>query len=69
LTEAESAIGLFWRDRFMARERLLIKPGETEAELARFKKEMLRRLRSADGPKRAGRTRSDTAPDPHGTGA
>src|ERR1051326_3962856 len=38
LTEEESAIGLFWQDRFGVREWLLIKPGETEAELARFKR-------------------------------
>jgi len=69
LTEAENAIGLFWQDRFTAREWLLIKPGETEAELARFKKETLRRLRGADAAKRAGRIRSEAAPDPRGASA
>src|SRR6202158_3750493 len=69
LTEAESAIGLFWQDRFTAREWLLIKPGETEAELARFKRETLRKLRSADAAKRADRIRSEAAADPHSAGA
>ena len=69
LTEAESAIGLFWQDRFTAREWLLIKPGETEAELARFKKETLRRLRSADAARRAARIQSEAAPGPRGAGA
>jgi len=40
-----------------------------EAELARFKKETLRRLRGADAAKRAGRIRSEPAPDPRGAGA
>jgi len=69
LTEAENAIGLFWQYRFTAREWLLIKPGETEAELARFKKETLRRLRSADAAKRAARIQSEAAPGPRGAGA
>src|ERR1700687_3268554 len=69
LTEAEVAIGLFWQDRFTAREWLLIKPGETEAELARFKKETLRGLRSADAAKRARRIQSEAAPGPRGAGA
>jgi len=42
---------------------------DVEAELARFEKETLRRLRSADAAKRAGRTRSEPAPDPRGAGA
>jgi hypothetical protein len=69
LTEAESAIGLFWQDRFTAREWLLIKPGETEAELTRFKKETLRRLRAADAVKRVGQVQSEAAPDSRGAGA
>ena len=48
---------------------LLIKPGETKAELARFKKEMLPKLRAADAVKRAGRSRAEAAVDPHGAGA
>jgi Methyltransferase domain len=63
LTEEESAIGLFWQDRFGVREWLLIKPGETEAELARFKRDALRALRSADA-KRAGESRPGTTADP-----
>jgi len=42
---------------------------DVEAELARFEKETLRRLRSADAAKRAGRTQSEPAPDPRGAGA
>jgi hypothetical protein len=41
---------------------------DVEAELARFKK-TLRRLRGADAAKRAGRIRSEAAPDPRGAGA
>ena len=67
LTEAESAIGLFWQDRFPVREWLLIKPGETEAELARFKREALRALRDADAEQRA--VRMAAAADPRRVGA
>jgi hypothetical protein len=45
LTEAESVLALFWRDELGARERLLIEPGETEADLADFKRRALAALR------------------------
>ena len=45
LTPQESFIGFFWTGRFPVAERLLIAPGETEADFIRFKKEALARLR------------------------
>ncbi len=42
LTPKESTEFLFWRDQFTVRERLLVRPGETEKELVKFKQAWLK---------------------------
>lgn len=44
LTAEESAIGLFWEQRFTVREEILIVPGQTEDNLAAFKQRALANL-------------------------
>lgn len=47
LTPREATTFLFWNNSFNVRERLLIKPGETEDELTNFKTTTMARLKSA----------------------
>jgi hypothetical protein len=49
LTPSESAIGFFWNGAFPVIERVLIQPGETEAELASFKARARMRLTQKSG--------------------
>jgi Methyltransferase domain len=44
LTPEEANIGLFWNDYFPVREKILVRPGETEADYRRFKREALEML-------------------------
>jgi hypothetical protein len=48
LTPEEAALSLFWQGGLQARERLLIQPGETEADLADFKRNALRSVRASE---------------------
>lgn len=44
LTHEEANIGFFWKDNFSAWERILINPGETEADFIAFKRQALTAL-------------------------
>jgi hypothetical protein len=46
LTPEESCIGLFWEGSFSVRERILIEPGQTEVDLASFKRRALAAIKS-----------------------
>jgi SAM-dependent methyltransferase len=45
LTAQEANIGFFWADRFEVSERIMIEPGETEADFMRFKQTALSKIR------------------------
>lgn len=64
LTAGESAMTLFWEGGFSARERLLVRPGETEADLRAFRRRALEACRKRTPLAEAADGRHARAMDP-----